>query len=79
VAVLLTVPVAEDLIVPVSVRVTLPPEGTLTLWLMFPDHWRCRCRRRCRTGQVAPVIADGRLSVTVAPKAGRAAFETTIV
>ena len=48
VAVLLSVPVAAGEIVAVTVKVTLPPFGRLTVLLMLPSLTPGRCRRRRR-------------------------------
>src|SRR6185369_12387782 len=67
-AVLLIVPAAAPSTVPVRVKITLPPEGRLTLWVMFPDPLGAHVPPPAPAQvQVAPVIAAGTVSVTVAP------------
>src|SRR5258708_7271431 len=81
VAVLLSVPVAEGLIVPASVYVPDPPTGRLTPWLMPPAPLAVHVAPPAATHvQVTPVIVPGTVSVTVAGLAGLGpAFHATIV
>jgi hypothetical protein len=69
-AVLVKEPVAAGLIVPVAVKVTLPPEGSVTAWLMLPLPLAVHVPPAVpRHVQVTPVRAVGNVSVTVAPVA----------
>jgi hypothetical protein len=63
------------------VKVTLPPEGRLTLWLIFPDPLAAQLPPPAPAQvQVTPVIEAGTVSVTVAPVAvDGPALEATIV
>jgi hypothetical protein len=81
VAVLLRLPVADPLIVPVRAYVTVPPTGRFTIWLMLPDPLAVQLPPPAPTQvHVAPVISAGTVSVTVAPFARLGpAFDTTIV
>src|SRR3989442_1063814 len=68
VAVLLSLPVADALIVPVRVWVTVAPPGRLTVSLMLPDPLGPHVPPPApRQVQVTPVIAAGTESATVAP------------
>jgi hypothetical protein len=81
VAVLLSVPVVDGLIVPTSVYVTDPPTGRLTPWLMLPDPLAVHVAPPAATHvQLTLVSVPGTVSVTVAPFAALGpAFEATIV
>jgi hypothetical protein len=81
VAVLVRLPVADALMVPVSLYTTLPPTGTFTASLMLPDPATVQLPPPAPTHvQAAPVIAAGTASVTEAPFTGFGpAFDTTIV
>src|SRR6267378_1611121 len=81
VAVLLSLPVAEALIVPVSVYVTAAPTGRFTTSLMLPDPAAVHVPPPLPTHvQVAPLIGPGRASVTIAPFAAFGPrFDATIV
>jgi hypothetical protein len=83
VAVLLSVPVADGLIVPVRVYVTDPPTGRETPWLMLPDPLagpRHVAPPAAAQVQLTLVSVPGTVSVTVAPFTTLGpAFEATIV
>src|SRR6266436_4617242 len=81
VAVLLRLPVAEALIVPVSAYVTLPPTGRCTVSLMVPVPLAAQIPPPAPTQvQLTPERASGSVSDTMAPLAARGpAFDATIV
>jgi hypothetical protein len=81
VAVLLRLPVADELTVPVTVYVTVPPGGRFAVSLMWPDPLAVQLPPPAPTQiQVTPVIAAGTVSDTVAPSATLGpAFDTTMV
>ncbi len=70
VAVLTSVPVAAAETVPTTVNVAVPPGGRLTLAPMFPAPAAGHVPPPAPTHvQVAPIIAAGNVSATVAPTA----------
>lgn len=81
-AVLDRLPVADSLILPVRVNVTVPPDNRFAVVLMLPepDADEHDDPDEATQVQVAPVIADGSVSVTVAPVTGDGpVFVATIV
>src|SRR5438876_248580 len=69
-AVLLKLPVAEGLMVPVKAKVTVAPGGRFTVWLMFPVPLAAHVPPPAPPQvQLAPVTVPGRVSITLAPVA----------